>query len=62
MTKNKENLVRAHPAPTDVEIELAVERLSPNWAPRCPSVAHWRHKLHSYAVVLEDQTFAPSAW
>ena len=32
MTKNKENFVRADWAPTDGEIELAVERLSPNWA------------------------------
>jgi hypothetical protein len=31
MTKNKENFVRADRALTDGEIELAVERLSPNW-------------------------------
>ena len=61
MTKNKENLVRADPAPTEVEIELAVERLSPNWARAAPrsrtggisyilqSLAHGR----SHAVVLE---------
>ena len=70
MTKNKENLVRADPAPTDVEIELAVERLSPNWARAAPrprtggksyiiqSLAHGR----SHAVVLEIQTFVSSAW
>jgi hypothetical protein len=33
MTENKENFVRA---PTDGEIELAVERLSPNWARAAP--------------------------
>jgi hypothetical protein len=61
MTKNKENFVRADWAPTDGEIELAVERLSPNWARAAPrsrtggisyiiqSLAHGR----SHAVVLE---------
>ena len=61
MTKNKENFVRADWAPTDGEIELAVERLSPNWARSAPrsrtggisyilqSLAHGR----SHAVVLE---------
>jgi hypothetical protein len=61
MTKNKENLVRANRAPTNVEIELAVERLSPNWVRAAPrsrtggksyilqSLAHGR----SHAVVLE---------
>jgi hypothetical protein len=61
MTKNKENFVRADRAPTDGEIELAVERLSPNWARAAPrprtggisyilqSLAHGR----SHAVVLE---------
>ena len=61
MTENKENFVRADRAPTDVEIELAVERLSPNWARAAPrprtggksyilqSLAHGR----SHAVVLE---------
>ena len=61
MTKNKENFVRADWAPTDVEIELAVERLNPNWARAAPrartggksyifqSLAHGR----SRAVVLE---------
>jgi hypothetical protein len=57
MTKNKENFVRADRA----EIELAVERLSPNWTRVVPrphtggtsyilqSLAHGR----SHAVVLE---------
>jgi hypothetical protein len=61
MTKNKENFVRADLAPTDGEIELAVERLSPNWTRAVPrprtggtsyilqSLAHGR----SHAVVLE---------
>ena len=61
MTKNKENFARADWAPTDGEIELAVERLSPNWARAAPrsrtggisyilqSLAHGR----SHAVVLE---------
>jgi hypothetical protein len=61
MTKNKENFVRADWAPTDGEIELAVERLSPNWARGAPrsrtggisyilqSLAHGR----SHAVILE---------
>ena len=61
MTKNKENFVRADRATTDVDIELAVERLSPNWARAAPrprtggisyilqSLAHGR----SHAVVLE---------
>jgi hypothetical protein len=29
MIKNKENLARTNPVPTDVEIESAVERLDP---------------------------------
>ena len=70
MTKNKENLVRADRAPTNGEIELAVERLSPELGPRCPSAAHWRHKLHSSEPGARplarggpgDQTFASSAW
>ena len=61
MTKNKENFVRADRALTDGEIELAVERLSPNWTRVVPrphtggtsyilqSLAHGR----SLAVVLE---------
>jgi hypothetical protein len=61
MIKNKENLARANPVPTDVEIDLAVERLSPNWTRAVPrqrtegashilqSLAHGR----SHAVVLE---------
>ena len=60
MTKNKENFLRADRAPTD-EIELAVERLNPNWTRAVPrprtggtsyilqSLAHGR----SHAVVLE---------
>jgi hypothetical protein len=32
MTENKEKFVRANRVPTNGEIELAVERLSPNWA------------------------------
>jgi hypothetical protein len=61
MTKNKENFVPADRAPTDGEIELAVERLSPNWTRAAPrprtggtsyvlqSLAHGR----SHPVVLE---------
>jgi hypothetical protein len=61
MIKNKENLGRANPAPTDAEINLAVEGLSPNWTRAVPrqrtggksyilqSLAHGR----SHAVVLE---------
>jgi hypothetical protein len=61
MTKNKENFVRADRPPTAGEIELAVERLSPNWTRASPrprtggtsyilqSLAHGR----SHAVVLE---------
>ena len=61
MIKNKENLERANPVPTDAEINLAVEGLSPNWTRTVPrqraggkshilqSLAHGR----SHAVVLE---------
>ena len=61
MAKNKENFVRADRAPTDGEIDLAIERLSPNWTRAAPrprtggtsyilqSLAHGR----SHAVVLE---------
>jgi hypothetical protein len=61
MTKNKENFVRADRPPTDGEIELAVEWLSPNSTRATPrprtggtsyilqSLAHGR----SHAVVLE---------
>jgi hypothetical protein len=62
MTENKEKFVRANRVPTNGEIELAVERLSPNWARAAPrprtggisyyilqSLAHGR----SQAVVLE---------
>jgi hypothetical protein len=61
MTKNRENFVPADRVPTDGEIELAVERLSPNWTSAAPrprtggtsyvlqSLAHGR----SHAVVLE---------
>ena len=61
MTENKEKFVRANRVPTNGEIELAVERLSPNWARAAPrprtggiscilqSLAHGR----SHAVVLE---------
>jgi hypothetical protein len=48
MTKNKENFVRADWAPTDGEIELAVERLSPNWARAAP-----RSRTGGITVVLE---------
>ena len=60
MTKNKENFLRTDWAPTD-EIELAVERLNPNWTRAVPrprtggtsyilqSLAHGR----SHALVLE---------
>jgi hypothetical protein len=61
MTKNKESFVRANPVPTDVEIESAVERLSPNWTravprPRTGSASHILQRLahgRSHAVVLE---------
>jgi len=61
MSNNKENFIRADPVPTDAEIELAVERLRPNWTRGVPrsrtggtshilqSLAHGR----SHAVVLE---------
>jgi hypothetical protein len=61
MTENKEKFVRADRVPTNGEIELALERLSPNWARAAPrprtggisyilqSLAHGR----SHAVVLE---------
>jgi hypothetical protein len=60
MTENKD-FVRADRVPTNGEIELALERLSPNWARAAPrprtggisyilqSLAHGR----SHAVVLE---------
>jgi hypothetical protein len=61
MTKNKENLVRADWAPRDVDIELAVERLSPNWARAAPRPRTWGKSYiiqslahgRSHAVVLE---------
>jgi hypothetical protein len=61
MTKNKENFVRADRAPTDREIDLAVERLNPNWAhaaprPRTGGTSHILQSLahgRSHAVVLE---------
>jgi len=61
MSNNKENFIRADPVPTDAEIELAVERLRPNWTRGVPrsrtggtshilqSLAHGR----AHAVVLE---------
>jgi hypothetical protein len=61
MTENKEKFVRADRVPTNGEIELAVEQLSPNWTSPAPrprtggtsyilqSLAHGR----SHAVVLE---------
>jgi hypothetical protein len=61
MTKNRENFARADRAPTHGEIDLAVERLGPNWTRAAPrprtggtsyilqSLAHGR----SHAVVLE---------
>jgi hypothetical protein len=70
MTKNKENFVRADRALTDGEIELAVERLSPNWTRAGPrprtggtsyilqSLAHGR----SHAVVLEIKRSPRPAW
>ena len=63
MTENKEKFVRADRVPTNGEIELALERLSPNWARAAPrprtggisyilqSLAHGR----SHAVVLETK-------
>src|ERR1700730_4809336 len=69
MSNHKENFIRADPVPTDAEIELAVERLRPNWTRGVPrsrtggtshilqSLAHGR----SHAVVPGDKTFAPSA-
>jgi hypothetical protein len=63
MTNNKESFVRADPAATDGEIDLAVKRLSPNWARAAPrprtggtsyilqSLAHGR----SHAVVRETK-------
>jgi hypothetical protein len=70
MTKNKENLVRADPAPTEVEIELAVERLSPNWARAAPRPRTGGKKLHYSELGTRplarggpgDQTFVSSAW
>jgi len=61
MTENREKFVRADRVPTSGEVELALERLSPNWARAAPrprtggisyilqSLAHGR----SHAVVLE---------
>jgi hypothetical protein len=61
MTQTGENFVPADRRPTDDEIELAVERLGPNWTRAAPrprtggtsyilqSLAHGR----SHAVVLE---------
>jgi hypothetical protein len=61
MTQNRENFVPADRALADGEIELAVERLGPNWTRAAPrtrtggtsyilqSLAHGR----SHAVVLE---------
>jgi hypothetical protein len=61
MTKNKENFVPADRAPTDGEIDLAVERLSPNWTraaarPRTGGTSYILQSLahgRSHAVVLE---------
>jgi hypothetical protein len=61
MTKNKETFVRADRAPRDGEIELAVERLSTNWAsaamrPRTGGTSYILQSLahgRSHAVVLE---------
>jgi hypothetical protein len=61
MTENKENFVRADRVPTNGEIELAVERLSPNWAraaprPRTGGISYILQNLahgRSHAVVLE---------
>jgi hypothetical protein len=61
MIKNKENLVRADSASTGAEIELAVERLSPNWIRAVPrqrtgGASHILQNLargHAHAVVLE---------
>ena len=61
MIESNEILARTHSVPTDVEIELAVERLGPNWTRVVPrprtggasrilqSLAHGR----SHTVVLE---------
>jgi len=61
MIRNKENLARTYPLPTDVEIESAVQRLGPNWIcvvprPRTRGASHILQKLghgRSHAVVLE---------
>ena len=61
MIKNKENLARTNPVPTDAEIESAVERLGPNWTrvvprPRTGGASHILQSLahgRSHAVVLE---------
>jgi hypothetical protein len=57
MTENKEKFVRADRVPTNGEIELALERLSPNWAraaprPRTGGISYILQSL-SHAVVLE---------
>jgi len=61
MIKSKDDDVPADPVPTDVEIDSAVERLSPDWARAVPRphnagasyvvqrLAHGR----SHAVILE---------
>ncbi len=36
MIKSKDDYVPAEPVPTDVEIDSAVERLSPDWARAVP--------------------------
>jgi len=61
MITNKENLARANPVPTDVEMESAVERLGQNWTrvvlrPRTGGTSHILQSLahgRSHAVVLE---------
>jgi hypothetical protein len=61
MTKNKENFVRADRVPTDGEIELAVDRMSPNWTravprPRTGGTNYILQRLahgRTHAVVLQ---------
>ncbi len=61
MTKSKDDYVPAEPVPTDVEIDSAVERLSPEWAravarPHNAGASHVIQRLahgRSHAVTLE---------
>jgi hypothetical protein len=61
MIKNKEDLARINPVPTEVEIESAVGRLNPNWIrviprPRTGGASHILQSLahgRSHSVVLE---------